>query len=155
MLVYMGGFKEFIVGVILGIFLGFVFVNSGAILGLSGLTGKAVVQQEQDKPGVIREIVRETIKEPINGKTSCDQKITLIRIDTSLLESELKKVRGKLVTLSLKLGGSQFEVDQDGIDQDASTIRSYREQTQKIENRLDELNSELTQLIMDCKESLV
>ena len=144
----MGGFREFILGVVLGIFVGFVFVNSGA----SNLITGGAILEEQERPQVIRETVREIVKERGSSGLSCDDKISLVKSEIEQLKNELKKVNGNLVTA--QIGARVSQLGQGDAEQDISEMENLREQVNKFGVRIDELNTEFTDLILNCKGTL-
>ncbi len=146
----MGGFREFIFGIVFGIFLGFVFLNSGMPDRLSSITGSYVVDEQDQKP-VVREIVREVIKEKTSDGLGCDDKISLINSQLNQLKNELRNINGNLVTAQMGARGSQLAGSQEEVDSDNNEINGLREQASNLQEELDKLNSELSDVVLNCK----
>ncbi|MBI2109651.1 hypothetical protein HYT58_00560 [Candidatus Woesearchaeota archaeon] len=146
----MGGSREFIFGIVFGIFLGFVFLNSGMPDRLSSITGSYVVDEQDQKP-VVREIVREVIKEKTSDGLGCDDKISLINSQLNQLKNELRNINGNLVTAQMGARGNQLAGSQEEVDFDNKEINGFREQGSNIQDEIDELNSELSDVVLNCK----
>ena len=146
----MGGFREFIFGIAFGIFLGFVFLNSNVPDKLISITGSYVAEEQEQKP-VVREIVREIIKEKTSDGLSCDDRVNLISSQLNQLKSRLRDINGNLVTAQMGARGSQLAGSQEEINSDSNEINGLREQAGWIQDEVDKLNSELSDAVLNCR----